>query len=173
MDPDRSLEREDVLTLLGAIPERVSDVVAAFPAEFLEYRHGPAFPTLGEILVHLAETSQRIDTALRHAYLDGAETIEVRACLDIPFDAPAQEPDLELLHTYIRIRRRTVDLLRGLTADELERVLHDSASGELSLLDVCRLVVTHELGHLTQIRSLVSLLPEPQDLGPLPETNSA
>jgi hypothetical protein len=170
VEPDRSLEREDVLMLLGAVSERVSDVLAGFDSASLAYRHGPAFPTLGEILVHLAETSQRIDTALRHAYLDKADEIDVRACLDVPFDAASDEPTLELLHSYVRIRRRTVDLLRGVSPEDLDRQLHDAISGELTLLDVCRLVVTHELGHLTQIRSLVSLLPEPRDLGPLPSS---
>jgi len=37
----------------------------------------------------------------------------------------------------------------------------------MSLLEVCRLVAKHEMGHVAQIRNLSALLPEPQDLGPV------
>ena len=37
----------------------------------------------------------------------------------------------------------------------------------MTLLEVCRLVARHEMGHIGQIRNLSALLPEPQDLGPV------
>jgi hypothetical protein len=38
----------------------------------------------------------------------------------------------------------------------------------MTLLDVCQLVARHEMAHVAQIRNLSALLPEPQDLGPVP-----
>ena len=40
--------------------------------------------------------------------------------------------------------------------------------GELTLLDACRKVAAHEVGHLTQLRNLIALVPEPTDLGEVP-----
>jgi hypothetical protein len=60
-----------------------------------------------------------------------------------------------------RVRRRTVDLLRGLKASDWKRVVVDPQQGELTLLDVCSQITQHEIGHLVQLRNLIALLPEP------------
>jgi hypothetical protein len=161
MEPDRSLERDDVLTMLGACPERVRDYVSGLDDSRLAYRHGPAFPTLGELVLHVSETGSAADTALRHACLDGASEVDARAALEPPIDgADAVGPPLEKLEDLGRVRRRTMDLLRGLTAADWDRVVVDPALGELTVLDFCRLVATHEMGHLSQVRNLTALLPD-------------
>ena len=165
-----ALEREDALALLGSIPERLSDLLSGFDATRLRYRHGPAFPTLEEILRHLADAAQRLDQALRHVYVDNAQDVDVRAALDASSENEAGEPPEELLQAYSRIRRRTVDLLRGLGPEDLERSIQDRTVGALTMLDISRLVVTHDLGHLTQLRNLLALVPEAEDVGSLGET---
>jgi hypothetical protein len=161
MEPDQTLEREDVLTMLGACPERVRDYVMGLDESRLAYRHGPAFPTLRELVVHVSETGSAVDAALRHACLDGASEVDARAALEPALDAPeAVAPALEKLADLGRVRRRTMDLLRGLTAADWERVVVDPSIGELTVLDFCRLVAQHEMGHLSQVRNLTSLLPD-------------
>jgi hypothetical protein len=161
VEPDRTLEREDVLTMLGACPERVRDYVMGLDESRLAYRHGPAFPTLRELVLHVSETGSAADTALRHACLDGASEVDARAALEPAIEAPeAVAPALDKLADLGRIRRRTMDLLRGLTAADWDRVLVDPTIGELTVLDFCRLVATHEMGHLSQVRNLTSLLPD-------------
>ena len=59
-----------------------------------------------------------------------------------------------------RVRRRTVDLLRGLSDEDWARLVVDPQQGELTLLDVCAQVTQHELAHLSQLRNLIALLPE-------------
>jgi hypothetical protein len=61
-----------------------------------------------------------------------------------------------------------VDLLHGWGKAEWDRTVNDPRGGEQTLLDVCRLVARHEMAHIAQLRNLSSLLPEPQDLGPVP-----
>jgi hypothetical protein len=161
MEPDRSLEKEDVLTMMGACPERVRDYVSGLDESRLAYRHGPAFQTLGELVLHVSETGSAADTALRHACLDGASEVDARAALEPPVDlSDAVAPPLEKLEDLGRIRRRTMDLLRGLTADDWDRVIVDPNLGELTVLDFCRLVAAHEMGHLSQVRNLTALLPD-------------
>src|SRR5438067_1472652 len=161
------LSKEEVLLLLGSCPERVSDVAAGLDEALLRYRHGPAFPTLKEVIGHLAAAGSAVDALLRHAHLDHAEEADVQGAIDPlqPVD-PATLTD-QVLQDYVRVRRRTIDLLRGWGAAEWNRTLRDPALGEITLLDACRKVVGHEIGHLTQLRNLIALVPEPMDLGPL------
>lgn len=146
--------------LLAAVPERLNDLVTGLDEPRLDYRHAPAFPTLKEVVGHLCEAGAAADSLLRQAYLDGVRELRVRASID-----PRGEPDLspplpEHLQSFARVRRRTVDLLRGLSETDWQRSVFDPAQGELDLLQVCGQVTQHELGHLSQVRNLIALLPE-------------
>jgi hypothetical protein len=154
------MERDDVLMLLGVVPERVGDLVSGLDEPRLVYRHAPAFPTLKEVIGHLSDAGSAIDGLLRRAYLDGQRELPVRASID-PTHAPDLAPPLsELLEGFGRVRRRTVDLLKGLVAADWQRVVIDPLQGELTLLDVCAQVAQHELAHVSQLRNLIALLPE-------------
>src|SRR5689334_10443536 len=132
------LGREDVMVLLGVVPERVADLVSGLDEPRLAYRHGPAFPTLKEVVVHLFDAGGAIDSLLRRAYLDGQRELPVRASIDPHTHEPDLSPSLgELLEGFARVRRRTVDLLRGLSGPDWQRVVLDPQQGELTLLDVC------------------------------------
>jgi len=154
------LAREDVIVLLGIVPERVGDLVSGLDEPRLNYRHAPAFPTLKEVVGHLSDAGAVVDSLLRRAYLDGQRDLPVRASID-----PTHEPDLspsmaELLEGFGRVRRRTVDLLRGLAPADWQQVVVDPQQGELTLLAVSELIAQHELAHLSQLRNLIALLPE-------------
>jgi len=161
VEPDPNLGREDVLTMLGASPERVRDYVLGLDENRLDYRHGPAFPTLKEVVVHVCDAGTAADAALRHACLDGATEVAARAALET-----TAEPDVSVaadarLEDLSRVRRRTVDLLRGLTDQQWGQRFTDDLLGEIDILDFCRLIAAHEMGHLSQVRNLIALLPEP------------
>jgi len=74
------------------------------------------------------------------------------------------------MESLMRDRRRTVDLLRGLTEEQWAEPVQDAVRGQLSLLEVCDAIGRHEAGHVTQLRNLIAVLPEPRDLGPAPPT---
>lgn len=156
----------DVVLLMSSVPERIGDLVYGLDEARLKYRHGPAFPTLGGLIGHLLEAGSKVDSLLRHAHLDGKMTADVRAAIDPGQDPEGERPLQEGLEDFARVRRRTVDLLHGWGKSEWERTISDPRGGGLSLLEVCRLVARHEMGHIAQIRNLTVLLPEPQDLGP-------
>lgn len=164
MELEEELSTSDVVLLLGSVPERTSDLVYWLDETSLRYRHGPAFPTLGGLIVHLVESAKKVDGLLRHAHLDGHMTADVRAAIDLPHDAELDRPLHEALEDMARVRRRTVDLLHGWGSTEWRRAMNDPRGGETTLLDVCSLVARHEMGHIVQIRNLSALLPEPLDL---------
>lgn len=166
MELQEEMAPAEVVLLLGSVPERISDLVYWLDENQLRYRHGPAFPTLGNLIAHLVESGTKVDALLRHAHLDGQRTADVRAAIDPGHDAELGRPLHEALEDFARVRRRTVDLLHGWGKTEWERQVADPRAGESTLLEVCRLVARHEMGHISQIRNLSALLPEPRDLGP-------
>ncbi len=167
MELQEEMSSADVVLLLSSVPERTSDLVYWLDETRLRYRHGPAFPTLGGLIAHLVDSAPRVDGLLRHAHLDGQRTADVRAAIDPGHGQELGRPLQETLEDFARVRRRTVDLLHGWGKSEWDRTVTDPRGGEMTLLEVCRLVARHEMGHIGQIRNLSALLPEPQDLGPL------
>jgi hypothetical protein len=156
----------DTVLLLGSVPERISDLVFGLDEARLRYRHGPAFPTLGSLIAHLLESGTRVDGVLRRAHLEGLAAADVRATIDPGHDQQLDRPLQESIEDFARVRRRTVDLLHGWGKNEWERVISDPRGGDVTLLELCRLVTRHEMSHISQIRNLTVLLPEPEDLGP-------
>jgi hypothetical protein len=160
------MSSSDVVLLLSSVPERTSDLVYWLDDTRLRYRHGPAFPTLGNLISHLVDSAARVDALLRHVHLDGQMTADVRAAIDPPHEQDLAQALHDALDDFSRVRRRTVDLLHGWGAREWDRTISDPRGGDMTLLELCRLVARHEMAHIAQIRNLSALLPEPQDLGP-------
>jgi hypothetical protein len=172
MELQEEMTPADAVLLMSSVPERIGDLVFGLDETRLRYRHGPAFPTLGGLIFHLLDSGSKVDALLRHAHLDGLTTADVRATIDPgpPSLDPVVDPPEGALHEAIedfaRVRRRTVDLLHGWGKSEWERAIADPNGGSFTLLDICRMVTRHEMGHVAQIRNLTVLLPEPLDLGP-------
>src|SRR5438309_4936976 len=167
MELQEELSPADAVLLMSSVPERIGDLVYGLDEARLRYRHGPAFPTLGGLIGHLLESGSKVDGLLRHAHLDGLAAADVRATIDPSHDHELDRPLQEALEDFARVRRRTVDLLHGWGKAEWDRTISDPRTGEMTLLDACRLVAKHEMAHVAQIRNLSALLPEPEDLGPI------
>ncbi|GAC1512425.1 MAG: hypothetical protein NVS1B3_16140 [Candidatus Dormibacteraceae bacterium] len=166
MDLHEEMSPADVVLLMGSVPERINDLVYGLDETRLRYRHGPAFPTLGGLIAHLVDSGSKVDALLRHAHLDGLATADVRATIDPPQDEELTRPLQEALEDFTRIRRRTVDLMHGWGKTEWDRKLREPRGGETTFLEICRMVARHEVAHIGQVRNVIALLPQPQDLGP-------
>jgi hypothetical protein len=160
---EEELSPADAVLLMSSVPERISDLVYGLDESRLRYRHGPAFPTLGGLIGHLLESGAKVDALLRHAHLDGLAIADVRATIDPGNEMELGRPLQEALEDFARVRRRTVDLLHGWGKNEWDRKLSDPRGGETTLLEVCRMVARHEIGHIAQIRNLTVLLPEAEN----------
>ena len=167
MELQEEMSTSDVVLLLASVPERTSDLVYWLDEARLRYRHGPAFPTLGSLIAHLVDAAPKVDALLRHVHLDGQTTGDVRAAIDPGHDHDLTASLHEALEDFARVRRRTVDLVHGWGKAEWERTIRDPRGGDMTMLEVCRFVVRHEMAHVAQIRNLSALLPEPRDLGPI------
>jgi DinB family protein len=158
---ETALRSDDVVALLASVPERINDLVSALDELRLEYRHAPAFPTLHEVVAHLCQAGAEVDGLLRRAYLDHQRELPVRTSLDPTLESALATPLADQLQRFARVRRRTVDLLRGLSESDWQQEVFDPLQGVLTLLQVCSQVAQHEVGHLSQLRNLIALLPEP------------
>ena len=167
MELQEEMSAADVVLLMSSVPEHVNDLASPLDESRLRYRHGPAFPTLSALIAHLVDSGSKVDALLRRAHLDGQTNASVRAAIDLPHDAELSMSLRDALEDFARVRRRTVDLLHGWGNAEWERLITDPKEGEMTLLDVCRLVARHEMSHIAQLRNLIALLPEPQELGPV------
>lgn len=158
--PPPEIGQEDLLLLLYSVPERVSDLVAGLDESGLRYRHGPAFPTTGEVAAHVAAAGLQLDQFIAAVAFDTAEPPPLATMLEAatPADPPPAAP---VLADWQRVRRRGVDLLRGLPQDRWQAPLQDPLRGELTVLEALRMVLRHELGHVAQLRNLTALVPEP------------
>lgn len=161
MAQETALRSDDVVALLASVPERINDLVSALDDLRLEYRHAPGFPTLHEVVAHLCQAGAEVDGLLRRAYLDHQRELPVRTSLDPTLESALATPLADQLQRFARVRRRTVDLLRGLSESDWQQEIFDPLQGVLTLLQVCSQVAQHEVGHLSQLRNLIALLPEP------------
>lgn len=166
MELEEEISPADAVLLMSSAPERISDLVYGLDETRLRYRHGPAFPTLGGLIGHMLESGAKVDALLRRAHLEGLSSADVRSAIDPGLDQDLDRPLQEAIEDFARVRRRTVDLLHGWGKGEWSRVISDPKSGDVTLLELCRQVTKHEMGHIAQIRNLTVLLPEPEDLGP-------
>ena len=167
-DPVHQPRPDDYVVMLAQVPERVGDIALSLDENRLRYRHGPAFPTLQELVAHMARSGQAVDALLRQVCIDGRRDVDLRAAMDPPpLEADGEASAAELMETLMRDRRRTVDLLRGLTEAQWAQPVEDRVRGPLTLLEVCDAIGRHEAGHVTQLRNLIAVLPEPLDLGPI------
>jgi len=159
---------DDYVVMLAQVPERVGDIALSLDEDRLRYRHGPAFPTLRELVAHMARSGHAVDALLRAVVIDGKREVDLRTAMDPgPVEDDGEASAAELMESLMRDRRRTVDLLRGLTEEQWAQPVQDSARGALTLLEVCDAIGQHEAGHVAQLRNLIAVLPEPRDLGPI------
>ena len=149
----------DAMLLMAGPPERLGDTVLSLRPERLAYRHGPAFPTVQELVAHLAGSSAAIEGVLRGA-LEGSGEVAISAALGARTTADVSEAVAALVDSYAASRRRTLEMLRSLEPDAWGRTFTDAELGEMTLLDACTRVADHDLAHVSQARNLVSLLPE-------------
>ncbi|MGH7775750.1 MAG: DinB family protein [Candidatus Dormibacterales bacterium] len=165
---DEGPSPEEVVVLLASAPERALDLVGGMDEAALSYRHGPAFPTVQEAADHLARSGIASDAMIRRVYVDGQPELAAPAIHpDTSPAADALRDVTETLQDAGRSRRRAADLMRGMREEDWARSVVEPELGELSLLDLCRRIAAHEMGHLSQLRNLIALVPEHEDSVPV------
>jgi DinB superfamily len=154
--------RERLLGLLGdrnplealeANSKRVETVARRLGEAGLSRSYGPGKWTGKQILAHLADAEIGIGFRVRQVLSEENHRIQ-------PWDEGAwarryTDVDVEsALASYLASRRWNLSLLRGLSAQDLEREAFHPERGPEKLGTVVRVLAGHDLNHLAQLERL-------------------
>lgn len=154
--------RERLLGLLGdrnplealdANSKRVESVARRLGEAGLSRSYGPGKWTGKQILAHLADAEIGIGFRIRQVLSEENHRIQ-------PWDEGAwarryTDVDVEsALASYLASRRWNLSLLRGLSAQDLEREAFHPERGPEKLGTVVRVLAGHDLNHLAQLERL-------------------
>lgn len=143
---------ESFLKYFESIRERTLRVVRLIPEEKLEWRHMPGVFSAGDLARHIAATE-------RYTF---AETV-----LGRPSRYAGCGPELaagkEAIEAFMqRMHAETVDLLRGLTVEDLERKGLSPDGIPVTAWKLLRAMVEHEIHHRGEIYVYLALLGVPR-----------
>jgi uncharacterized damage-inducible protein DinB len=143
---------DSFLQYFETVHERTVRVVRLIPEQKLEWRHTPGVFSAGDLARHIAATE-------RYTF---AETVFAR-----PSRYPGCGPDLaegmEAIQVFMqRMHSETVDLLRELTPEDLERKGISPEGHPITAWKLLRAMVEHEVHHRGEIYVYLALLGIPR-----------
>ncbi|PYQ04432.1 MAG: hypothetical protein DMF82_10635 [Acidobacteria bacterium] len=154
--------RERLLGLLGdrnplealeANSKRVESVARRLGDKGLSRSYGPGKWTGKQILAHLADAEIGVGFRIRQVLAEDNHRIQ-------PWDEGVwarryANVDVEsALASYLASRRWNLSLLRGLSAEDLEREAYHPERGPETLGTIVRVLAGHDLNHLAQLERL-------------------
>lgn len=154
--------RERLLGLLGernpleALEDnckRVESVARRLGDKGLSRSYGPGKWTGKQVLAHLADAEIGVGFRIRQILAEDNHRIQ-------PWDEGAwarryTNVDVEsALASYLASRRWNLSLLRGLSAEDLEREAYHPERGPETLGTIVRVLAGHDLNHLAQLERL-------------------
>jgi uncharacterized damage-inducible protein DinB len=147
-------EHEDLVEKLGAMPDRVAELVAGLDEEALRRRPAEGEWSMKEVCGHLLEDARTwqarfvLMTTQTDPYLERLDPdISVR-------EGGYQEaPIEETLDEFRRVRRQTIELLSGLSPEGWQRAGRHWSEGRMTIAEACSIALDHSEMHLGQLRN--------------------
>ena len=152
-----NFDRSEAVAVLQRTPHALRCLLDGVPDAWLECDEGPETFSPREVIAHLihGERTDWIDRARRILENGPERAFE-------PFDrfghrSFSHRPVHELLDEFDELRRRNLDLLRVLVADEhLDRRGLHPALGEVTMRQLLSAWVVHDLTHIAQIARVMA-----------------
>ena len=145
----------DPLTALGQTPQKIRDLVSAWPADRWEKSYAPGKWTAREIIIHLVETEIALTTRVRYALSQENYTAQ-------PFNqdewikADSRIDAQTALDAYLALRRFDVAMFTSLTLAQMRRPFNHPEYGALSPEWVMSQLAGHDLHHLEQLKRIAN-----------------
>lgn len=155
--------------MVASIPERLASYLIGLHQDQLAYRHGPAFPTIAELVMHFTESGEAFDRLLTEALAEDPKQLSVPVTdsgsilnAAVAIGSRAVDPDaiVEGLNRYAASRRELAELIRQADEATWQRPVHDAFLGEVTPQQLVGRLAQHEMGHISQLRNLIACLPE-------------
>lgn len=130
---------------------RTRRVVDCIPPERIEWRHREGKFSLGDLIRHLAALERWMF----------AENIRGRPSCYPGHGRELADGHAEVLAYFDEMHRQTLEILRGLSDDDLERRCRTPGGAELAVWKWLRAMVEHEVHHRGQIYLMLGMLDVP------------
>ena len=145
-----ALGDRDPLQALAETPERIRQLVQAWPADRLERSYAPGKWSARQVIIHLAQTEMALPTRARFALAQAgyaAQSFDQDdwAPLDASLDAKTA------LDAYLAMRKMNVAMFR---AADCGRTFTHPEYGELTVGWVAAQMAGHDLHHLKQLEQI-------------------
>lgn len=139
---------EPFLDYFERVRERTRRVIDCIPPERLEWTHKPGAFTFGDLIRHLGAIE-------RHMFAENA--------LARPSRYPGHGPELAEGHEAVlayfdEMHRQSMEIFRGLTAEDLQRRCETPGGAKIAVWKWLRSMVEHEIHHRGQIYLMLGLL---------------
>ena len=143
---------------LSATPARLRDLVVTTPAEVFDATPAADQWSPLQVLDHMVQVEAEIFPPRIRAFLSDETTMP-----DVPnhlYDPDASADDL--VARFSMLRDGTVDLVRRLSVDDLDRHMTHAQYGDVTLAQMLHYFVAHDLNHVIQIERAIMqpLIPE-------------
>ena len=141
------------LEALAENPKRIETVARRLGDAGLSRSYGPGKWTGKQVVAHLADAEMGIGFRIRQVLSEDNHRVQ-------PWDEGAwarryTDVDVEsALSSYLASRRWNLSLLRGLSAEDLEREAYHPERGPETLGTIVRVLAGHDLNHLAQLERL-------------------
>jgi uncharacterized damage-inducible protein DinB len=146
----------DLIEKLAAMPDRVAALIAGLDDEALRRRPAEGEWSMKEVCGHLVEDArtwqERITLITTQAdpylaRLDPVVSVREGGYQDAPIETTLEE--------FRRIRRQTVETLRGLSDGGWQRSGRHWSEGNMTIQQACSVALEHAESHLEQLQRLL------------------
>lgn len=141
-------EIESFLSHYASVRRRTRGVAAAVPDEHMEWRSGPGRFSPGDLIRHIAGAERWMwaeNAALRPSRYPG-HGVGLASGRD------------DVLAYFDRLHEETLEILRQLTPEDLQRRCTTVAGAEMRVWKWLRLLVEHEIHHRGQLYEVLGVL---------------
>ena len=142
---------DQFLDYFGKIRGRTRRVIRCIPPEHIEWTHKEGRFTLGDLVRHLAALERWMF----------AENICGRPSCYPGHGRELAEGYDRVLAYFDEMHRQTMEILRGLSDEDLERPCRTPGGAELSVWKWLRAMIEHEVHHRGQIYLMLGMLEVP------------
>ena len=141
--------------LLSAIelgPVAVARLIERIPADRLDVAAEEGRFTPRQVVAHLADWEPIDRDRILAGVNSPGSTIEPFDEMEMALDHRYEESDpAERCELYLRERRKTAAVIRGLKSEDWGKSVYHPERGTLTVGDLCNIVIGHDLYHIEQL----------------------
>jgi|GEM_PF-7108970 len=150
---------QDITNLLASTPIVAEEILMLLDERAVDYRHSPSYYSVKEIILHIWDSVRELDSFVESLSFVKTPQVKVEGTELSGFSEDIIQDIVSIMKEAKRTRLRTVFTLRKIRHDDWEKPLL-VGDEQTNLYEVCRKIAEHEAAHLSQLRAIVSVIPD-------------